>query len=53
MKFEGIIRHIAVQLANRNKASAKHHMNRILPHYNEMTDVEKEVVDALRLRIFC
>ena len=53
MKFEGIIRHIAIHLVNRNKAIAKHHMKRILPYYDEMTDVEKEVVDALRLRIFC
>ena len=53
MKFESIIRRIAVYVANREKSLAKHHMKRILPHYGEMTDVEKEVVDELRLRIFC
>lgn len=53
LKYEGVIRHIAVCLANRDKARAKHHINRILPHYDDMTAVEQEVVDELRLRIFC
>ena len=53
MKFESVIRRIAVLTANREKNLAKHHMKRILPHYDEMTDVEKEVVDELKLKIFC
>lgn len=52
-RFEGIIRHIAFQLVNRNKASAKHHLNRILPYYDQMTAAEQDVVTALRLRIYC
>jgi hypothetical protein len=53
LKYEGTIRHIAVLLANREKDKAKHHIKRILPHYDNMTAVEQEVVDELRLRIFC
>ena len=53
LKYEGVIRHIAVCLVNREKDKAKHHIKRILPHYDDMTDIEKEVVDELRLRIFC
>ena len=53
MKFESIIRRIAIYSAHRQKALAKHHMKRILPYYDQMTDLEKEVVDELRLKIFC
>ena len=53
MKYESIIRKIAVYSANRQKKLAKHHMKRILPYYDQMTDLEKEVVDELRLKIFC
>lgn len=52
MKYESIIRRIAVLSANRQKKLARHHMRRILPHYDEMTDIEKEVVDALKLKLF-
>ena len=52
-RFEGVIRHIAIQLAHRNKASAKHHLNRILSYYDQMTADEQDVVTALRLRIYC
>ena len=52
-KFEGIIRYIAICLVNRNKKSAKHHLNRILPYYDQMTPAEQDVVTALRLRIYC
>ena len=52
-RYENVIRRIAVYAANREKAKARHHMKRILPYYDEMTDVEKEVVDELRLRLFC
>ena len=52
-RFEGVIRRIAVCVVNREKNLAKHHMKRILPYYDEMTDVEKEVVDELRLVLFC
>lgn len=53
MKYESIIRKIAVYSANRQKKLAKHHMKRILPYYDQMTDLEKEVLDELRLKIFC
>lgn len=52
-KYEGVIRHIAVCLANRQKDKAKHHLNRILPHLNDMTAEEEFVVNELRLRIYC
>ena len=52
-RFEGVIRRIAVCVVNREKNLAKHHMKRILPYYDEMSDIEKEVVDELRLRLFC
>ena len=52
-RFEGVIRRIAVCVVNREKELAKHHMKRILPHYDEMSDIEKEVVDELKLRLFC
>ena len=52
-RFEGVIRRIAVCVVNRDKNLAKHHMKRILPHYDEMSDIEKEVVDELKLRLFC
>lgn len=52
MKYEAIIRRIAVLIVEKNKKLAKHHLKRILPYYDEMTDVEQEVVDALRLRLF-
>lgn len=52
-KFEGVIRHIAVQFVNRNRASAKHHLKRILPYYDQMTPVEQDVVNALRHRLRC
>lgn len=52
MKYESIIRHIAVLIVERKKNLAKHHLKRILPYYDEMADVEQEVVDALRLRLF-
>ena len=52
-RFEGVIRRIVVCVVNREKNLAKHHMKRILPYYDEMTDVEKEVVDELKLRLFC
>lgn len=51
-KFEGVIRHIAIQLAHRNKKSAKHHLKRILPYYDQMTAAEQDVVTELRLRLF-
>lgn len=52
LKFEGAIRRIAVLMANREKEKAKRHMKRILPHYDEMTDLEKEVIDEQRIRLF-
>ena len=52
-KFESIIRYIAFQLVHRKKASAKHHLDRILPYYDQMTATEQDVVTALRLRIYC
>lgn len=52
MKYEKAIRRIAVYSANREKALAKHHMKRLLKHYDDMTDLEKEVTDELRLVIF-
>lgn len=53
MKYEKAIRKIAVYVVNREKDLAKHHMKRLLKHYDDMSDVEKEVADELRLRIFC
>ena len=53
MRFESIIRKIAEWTVYRKKDLARHHLKRILPYYDTMTDIEKEVVDALRLRLFC
>ena len=52
-RYEGVIRHIAAQVVNRNRASAKHHLKRILPYYDQMTAAEQEVVTALRHRLRC
>lgn len=51
-KYEAIIRYIGIKMINREKELAKHHMKRLLKHYDELSDVEKEVVDEQRIVLF-
>ena len=51
-KYESIIKVIARMMVERRYESARHHIKRLMKHYDDMTDVEIEVVEELRVVAF-
>ncbi len=52
MKFEIAINRVSMMIVERKKKLAKHHAKRLLKYYDEMTDIEKEVFDEIRIKLF-
>lgn len=51
-KFEGIIRKIAEFMVNGETEKAKRHFNRAWKHYDEMTEIEQEVMNSHRYNLY-
>lgn len=51
-KYEDCIKAIARMIVERRYATARHHILRLMKHYDEMTDAETEVVEELRIVAF-
>ena len=51
-KYESIIKVIARMIVERRYESARHQIKRLMKHYDDMTDVEIAVVEALRTVAF-
>ena len=51
-KYESAIKAVARMMVERKYESARHHIKRLIKHYNDMTDVEIEVVEELRIVAF-
>ena len=52
-KFEGAIRRIGWLMLHRDYDLARHHLNRVLKHYDELTLIEQDVVTEQRLQLYC
>ena len=48
-KYEDCIKAVARMIVERRYATARHHISRLMKHYDEMTDAEIEVVEELRI----
>lgn len=51
-KYEDCIKAVARMMVERRYATARHHILRLMKHYDEMTDAEIEVVEELRIVAF-
>ena len=51
-EYENCIQAIARMMVERRYTAAKHHISRLMKHYDEMTDAEIEVVEELRIVAF-
>lgn len=51
-KYENCIKAIARMMVERRYSAARHHISRLMKHYDEMTDTEIEVVEELRIVAF-
>ena len=51
-KYESVIKVIARMMVERRYESARHQIKRLMKHYCDMTDVEIEVVEELRVVAF-
>ena len=51
-KHEDCIKAVAKMMVERRYTTARHHISRLMKHYDEMTDAEIEVVEELRIIAF-
>ena len=51
-KYESIINAIARMMIEGKTETAKHHFNRAWKRYDDMTDIEKEVMDKYRYEFY-
>lgn len=51
-KYESVIKAIARMMVERRYESARHQIKRLMKHYDDMTDVEIEVIEELRIVAF-
>ena len=51
-EYESVIKATARMMTERRYESARHQIKRLMKHYDDMTDVEIEVIEELRIVAF-